>query len=190
MQSEIIIGLSWLSYGLIHSVLASNAAKNLLKASLGRFFGSYRLLYNILATILLIPILYIQITTPSEFVLPPSSINYILGGLMIGSGIYLVVVAIRHYNTKQFLGLEPTTSTSLQTDGLMAVVRHPIYLGILVVVWGCFGVQGTISNLVMVLAITLYVRIGVYFEEKKLVEEYGAAYRKYQKEVPMLIPKL
>ncbi len=36
----------------------------------------------------------------------------------------------------------------------------------------------------------LYVRIGIYFEEKKLVKEFGDIYNKYKLQVPMLIPKI
>jgi protein-S-isoprenylcysteine O-methyltransferase Ste14 len=36
--------------------------------------------------------------------------------------------------------------------------------------------------------LTVYIIIGTKLEEKKLVLEFGEAYIKYQKEVPMLIP--
>jgi protein-S-isoprenylcysteine O-methyltransferase Ste14 len=38
--------------------------------------------------------------------------------------------------------------------------------------------------------IAIYLPIGIIFEEQKLVKEYGDRYKKYQKEVPMLIPKI
>jgi protein-S-isoprenylcysteine O-methyltransferase Ste14 len=43
-----------------------------------------------------------------------------------------------------------------------------------------------VSNIV----ITLYTLIGIRFEEKKLVQEFGPAYEKYKEQVPKLIPAL
>jgi protein-S-isoprenylcysteine O-methyltransferase Ste14 len=43
-------------------------------------------------------------------------------------------------------------------------------------------------DLVINTLLTLYVIIGTWLEERKLVLEFGEAYLQYQKEVPMLIP--
>jgi protein-S-isoprenylcysteine O-methyltransferase Ste14 len=39
-------------------------------------------------------------------------------------------------------------------------------------------------------AATLYILIGAYFEERKLLREFGAAYVEYKKKTAMLIPGL
>jgi protein-S-isoprenylcysteine O-methyltransferase Ste14 len=44
------------------------------------------------------------------------------------------------------------------------------------------------ADIVVNAILTIYVVIGTVLEEKKLVLEFGDAYRKYQQEVPMLIP--
>ena len=43
-------------------------------------------------------------------------------------------------------------------------------------------------DIVINTVLTVYVIIGTKLEEKKLVLEFGDAYIKYQREVPMLIP--
>lgn len=194
MNSEIILVILWLAYGIIHTLLASDALKNLLKSILGRFSTYYRILYNIIATLLLIPIVQFQLSTPSKMLLEQSLMNQILGGLMMGSGIFLGVSALRHYDLSEFLGIDElkgkTKQPVLMVDELSSIVRHPLYLSILVTVWGYFGFFGTSTGLTTAVALSLYIRIGIYFEEKKLVEVFGKTYQKYQKEVPMLIPKL
>jgi protein-S-isoprenylcysteine O-methyltransferase Ste14 len=194
MNSEIILVVLWLAYGFIHTLLASNTLKNLLKSILGRFSAYYRILYNVLSTILLIPIIQFQFSNSSKILLEQSLMNQILGGLMMGSGIFLGISALKHYDLSEFLGIDELKGKIkpkvLMVDELSSIVRHPLYLGILVTVWGYFGFFGTSLGLTTAVALTVYIRIGIYFEEKKLVEVYGKTYQKYQKEVPMLIPKL
>jgi methanethiol S-methyltransferase len=187
MKSDIIVGLSWLLYGAIHSGLATNSIKKII------FLKHYRLIYNGLAIILLLPILYFQFILPSENLIPVSSLNSVLGGMMMASGIYLVYVALKNYDIKEFLGTDfmiEKKKIYLQTEGLSSVIRHPLYLGLLLLIWGNFGFFGKETHLISAVALSIYIRIGIYFEERKLVQDFGKAYEKYQKEVPMLVPKV
>ena len=47
----------------------------------------------------------------------------------------------------------------------------------------------SLSNLISCSCITVYTIIGIYFEEKKLVKDFGESYIQYRDETPMLIPK-
>lgn len=77
------------------------------------------------------------------------------------------------------------TSNDLKRNGLLGVVRHPMYFALIVYLWcQTFTAIDIIVNLIL----TIYIIIGAILEEKKLVLEFGDAYVKYQKEVPMLIP--
>lgn len=194
MKSEIILMALWLSYGLLHTLTASESFKNLLKPILGRFSIYYRLVYNIVFVVLLIPIIKYQLEAPSEVLLEKSIMNQILGGLMMGSGIFLGFSALKQYDLSEFIGTDALKGSPkkpvLRIDELSSIVRHPLYLGILIFVWGAFGFFGTSLYLVTAISLTFYIRIGIYFEEKKLVKEFGKQYIKYQQEVPMLIPRL
>ncbi len=193
MKLAFILAGVWLAYGIVHTLLASNKCKNLLKGILGRFFIYYRLIYNLIAFLLLIPILIWQQQLPSEVILPTGTMNYILGGLMMTSGVYLAFISLKSYGFKDFLGLNALEGVEekrvFKRDELSEIVRHPLYLGILLFVWGNFGFSGTLVSCVTALSLTAYIRIGIYFEERKLVETFGSTYQKYQKEVPMLIPR-
>ncbi len=65
------------------------------------------------------------------------------------------------------------------------MVRHPMYLALILYLW-CQTFR--IMDLVVNALLTLYVLIGTWLEERKLVLEFGEAYLQYQREVPMLIP--
>ncbi len=70
---------------------------------------------------------------------------------------------------------------------LYRFVRHPLQLGLLVMMIATPVM--TLGHLIFVAAMALYVAIGLRFEERALLREFGAAYAAYQRDVPMLIPR-
>jgi len=50
--------------------------------------------------------------------------------------------------------------------------------------------QVTVNSFTLYAAVTIYILIGAYFEERKLLREFGEAYADYRSRTPMLIPWL
>jgi len=73
------------------------------------------------------------------------------------------------------------------TPGLYRIVRHPIYVGFIFAIWATPTM--TAAHLFFALLSTAYILVGILFEERDLKEFYGARYREYSKQVPMLIPR-
>jgi protein-S-isoprenylcysteine O-methyltransferase Ste14 len=69
---------------------------------------------------------------------------------------------------------------------LYQIVRHPLMSGFLLAFWATPGM--TIDRLVFALGMSLYILIGLAFEERALRREFGPVYGKYEAEVPRLIP--
>ncbi len=65
-------------------------------------------------------------------------------------------------------------------------VRHPLYAGIILGLWATPHM--TITHLVFAFLLTVYIVIGVLFEEKDLVKEFGEQYGNYKRNTPMLLP--
>lgn len=82
---------------------------------------------------------------------------------------------------------KPASEPEFVTPFLYRIVRHPMQLGVLVLLFAT--PQMTIGHLIFSVAMTIYVLIGLCFEERALLREFGVDYARYREEVPMLIPR-
>jgi protein-S-isoprenylcysteine O-methyltransferase Ste14 len=73
-----------------------------------------------------------------------------------------------------------------RTPGLYRVIRHPIYLGLMIAVWATPTM--TVGNFLLAAVTTAYVSIGIALEERDLVATLGEPYRQYKARVAMLLP--
>jgi protein-S-isoprenylcysteine O-methyltransferase Ste14 len=68
-----------------------------------------------------------------------------------------------------------------KVQGPFALVRHPIYLGWIMIVFG--AAHMTMSRLVFAAISSFYLLIAIPWEERSLVEGFGDRYRAYQQQV-------
>lgn len=187
-----LYALLWLSFGVVHSLLASHPAKRYFEPLLGH---RYRFSYNLISA-LHIGVVFIV----GRLVLADNSVAYDLAGwvevLILVSrwlGVGIMLVALSQYDLGLFSGLKQLRGHNESSDvdeplhltGMHRYVRHPIYSGAYLFIWGGavdeFGLQTAIWA-------SAYLAIGTWFEDQKLIKQYGQVYIEYRQKVPSVFP--
>jgi protein-S-isoprenylcysteine O-methyltransferase Ste14 len=86
------------------------------------------------------------------------------------------------------LGNKPYRAPAFRTPTLYKIVRHPLYVGWLVIFWSAPTM--TAAHLLFAAGCTAYIVIAIRWEERDLVAAFGHTYSDYQARTPMLLPRL
>ncbi|MFN4148012.1 MAG: methyltransferase family protein [Rhodocyclaceae bacterium] len=187
------LALGWVAYALIHSLLASLTVKAWVTRFMPAFAPWYRLTYNLVATLLVLPLAWATLALPGEWLWRWTGIGAWAANSLAASALIAFWFASSAYDMGEFLGLRPLKEKRADATGhdafrispLHRFIRHPWYCLALVLIWTR---DMNAPKLVSATAITLYLIIGARLEERKLEAHYGAAYRQYRQRVPGLLP--
>jgi protein-S-isoprenylcysteine O-methyltransferase Ste14 len=189
----VLLSVCWMGYAALHSALASLAVKRRVAAGWPKLMPYYRLTFNILALLLLLPILWLTYRDPGQMLWRwPGITAWLANGLALAAilGFWL---SLKSYDMQEFLGLSQLQShvrkvedqESFHLSPFHRFVRHPWYFFGLVLIWTR---DMSVTTLLSSVMITLYFLVGSWLEEKKLLVYHGDTYRRYMARVPGLLP--
>ena len=179
--------LAWIAWCALHSLLASRRVRGILARAAGLGPTGYRFGYVLFSSATLIPLIYWQLTTVT---LPArAGLAWQLPRLLlILYGAYMFRAGARAYDLGIFLGLTDRKDSApvLIRSGILEIVRHPWYSGGIALV-AALG-ESPLDRWDWRLLLVAYLVLGCLIEERRLVAELGEDYRKYRRNVPMLLP--
>lgn len=188
------IGLITL-FGIQHSVMARKGFKTALTRIVPQPLE--RSIYC-LASAIVLALLYLvwhPIPTVVWDITNPLGRNLVWAFFLAGFGIVFISTwLINHF---ELFGLAqvwrnwrgtPAHTPVMRMPFFYKLVRHPIYTGFLIAFWSAPTM--TVGHLLFAVGMTVYIFIGIHYEERDLVGLFGKDYEAYRKTVGKVIPGL
>ncbi len=193
--SYTLFSLAGIAWCVLHSAMISVSVTEYLKKRLGSAYRFYRLFFNLVSILTLIPVALFAHSIKTQVIFDWGGYMRIGQVVLLGTAVLLFVIGGRKYDVRQMLGIKQikertsnkalTDTGELDTSGVRGITRHPWYLAVMLFIWGR---QMDVSAIILNVIFTVYLIVGTYLEEKKLVGEFGEKYVAYQKRVSMLMP--
>lgn len=181
-------------WGVIHTGMARPGFKRALTKIIPE--AAERSTYILMAGLTSVALIAFWQAVPGQiWHIETTSIAYILWAIFIFGWVFLLgaTFAINHFDLfglrQVFLNFKnsPRPPLKFTKRAMYKYIRHPIQTGVLIGIWA----TPTMTNTQIVLSIgfTIYIFVGLWFEERDLVAEHGEGYLQYRKETGKVLPK-
>jgi len=182
-------------FGLQHSVMARPA----FKARWTRVVpaAAERSTFLLATALALLPLLLLWQPLPAViWSAEGTAVRWLLLAVTLGGWAYLLAAsfAINHFElfglqqVYQALRDRPLSPPPFQVRWMYRFDRHPIMTGILVALW--VTPIMTVDRLLFAVGTTIYIWVGVFFEERALRRQLGRPYEEYCQRVRSIVPTL
>ena len=176
-------------FALHHSIMARTGAKAWITRVVPRDLE--RTVYVWIASVLFLAVCWLWQPLPGAAWSTSGVVFWMLLGIQM-IGVALTLRAANIVGVWELAGVKQpdlTKSVEFHASGPFAIVRHPIYLGWVLIVFATPVM--TTSRLLFAVVSTAYLIAAIPWEERSLVEAFGEKYLAYQRAMPWrLIPKV
>ena len=208
MDSFMPLLLSLMLFAVIHSLAADFQFKKRVMAYFGekKVKGCYRFFYTVTSILMTAIIVAVYISSPGLTLYTPSSpVTRKILHIFQFFGVFLLFASLKKIDLQTFTGIKQfrayrkngeiieglegfggPVKEKLIVSGVFGWVRHPVYLGIILIILPEPDIS--LKSFILRTVLTVYCIIGAIFEESRMKIEFGEAYKEYSKKVPMFIP--
>jgi len=181
-------------WGAIHTGMARPGFKRRLTKIIPE--AAERSSYILMAGITSVALIAFWKTIPGQvWHIETASIAYVLWAIFVFGWVFLLgaTFAINHFDLfglrQVFLNFKNAERPPLKFTkrAMYKYIRHPIQTGVLIGVWATPTMTKT--QIVLSIGFTLYIFVGLWFEERDLIAEHGEDYLQYRKETGKVLPK-
>lgn len=181
-------------FGLQHSVMARPGFKTWWTRIVPK--AAERSTYVLTSSLLLILLYWQWRPLPAVLWQVEHGLGQVIFWVLMGVGVSLILISSFLINHFELFGLQQVylhlrsakpASVHFGTPWLYRLVRHPLHLGTTTVLWATPTM--TVGHLFFAVVMTIYIVIGIHYEERDLVRRFGDTYREYQQKTPMLLPR-
>jgi methanethiol S-methyltransferase len=192
-----LLCILWLCWCTMHSVLIDASVIGLVKKHWSGCTRYYRLFYNALSLGTLLPLVIVTRMTEGQVVFSWEGAIVPIRLVLLLAAVLLFRGGAKKYDLQYFLGIRQLQTgeehlllseiTEFTETGVFGIIRHPWYLGSLLLLWSGLS-DYSLPVFLAVCILSVYLVIGTMLEERKIIARYGEAYCHYRQRVSMLFP--
>ncbi|MFW9864370.1 MAG: methyltransferase family protein [Candidatus Thorarchaeota archaeon] len=181
-----------LVFGLQHSGISALRTKNWLIDRWGK--EGYARIFNATSIIgIAVPFIAMNFWNWFYFLFEPALIQPLLfasGAILVLIGFVVSTMASRVISVSTVADMRTDRKAELITGGIYSRIRHPLYLATILMLLGLAALYPFDRVIVFSTALSIYVIVGAWLEERKLVIHYGDAYREYRRRAGFMLPRI
>lgn len=196
-MSILLLCILWCCWCAMHSLLIDTRVVDFFGNRFSGLVRYYRLFYNGLSLLTLIPLAIVTRNSGGEVVVQWTVFTLPIRVLLFSAALVLFYSAAKKYDLQHFLGLKQFQTgrntllmgaeEEFSEVGVFGMTRHPWYLGSLLLIWTALR-EYPLAVFLAACILSVYLLVGTVLEERKIVASYGDRYKKYQLRVSMLFP--
>jgi len=196
-MNMVLLCILWIIWCAMHSILIDVSVIKAIKNYAPVLTRCYRLVYNGLSLVTLIPLIIITRMTGGPMIVSWDGYTILVRLLLLVTALLLFRAGARKYDLQHFLGIKQfqtgeehlllSDTEEFTEAGVFGITRHPWYFGSLLFIWSMLG-QYPLPVFLAVCILSIYLVIGTVLEERKIVARYGESYQRYRQRVSMLFP--
>ncbi len=196
-MNVVLLSVLWIVWCTMHSVFIAPSMLARIKTHASSLTRYYRLLYNALSLITLIPLIIVTKMAGGPVVVSWEGYSIVLRVLLLVVALLLFRGGAQKYDVQYFLGLKQlqtgeehlllSEQEEFAATGILGITRHPWYFGSLLFLWSMLS-EYPLPVFLAVCILSVYLVVGTLLEERKIVAQYGDSYCRYRQQVSMLFP--